>query len=656
MRIYMKHCKINHSGFKFEIPKPKSGWKELNVKPVGMSGDFFPMREWQERAFNLLSTEQYMILNAPPGSGKSWLACLLSAYKMKQDGALKCIISVPQTIIAKGFAEAKLLMPNGDELHWSPQHNLCKDTSEEGNVNYIINWLNGPYGSFNDRILLCTHAALVALFKKLKANNQLNLLDKLLLWVDEAHHLKNVTIAGFEDGIISNDIGKLIVHAMNKPSVQIGLITATFFRGDRLTVLTEQMENKYTRFHLPYDEYFKSMKYLRSFSFDFLLCGVDYTKAIGLLAKNRKKDIIHIPHPQSRYSIADKLEEVRKIVDELNFEGGDIVKSDTLTTINRRDGKFILIDLVDENSRKDKKKYLTEINENKNALDTIVALGMFKEGADWVWAERAIIVGARASLVDTIQMSGRVFRDAKDKEHVEVIQLLPFSLDQKDESEFRDNLNNYLKAILASLILENILHPVQIKMKGEKSTNSNDNQKSEDWLSDLLPNDAKQLSLIEEVSNKLLEICDVNKKAGDVTVLWDEYQKIIPSILKSYGVVNNAEEVSKQIWGMFARQSLRMQGIDVEAIPFDILQKTQPLDFLLRYTSGSCGIDTFSRLRTAIKGVEKFMPFDELKRIIHDMRSIGQCLATSKEYYVWRKNNCDYNAVLEYRKKHVAAK
>ena len=75
-----------------------------------------------------------------------------------------------------------------------------------------------------------------------------------------------------------------------------------------------------------------------------------------------------------------------------------------------------------------KRKRYSEVylRDNPEALDTIIALGMFKEGADWIWADRSIIVGPRASFVDVIQMIGRLFRDAKGKNHVKVIQATPF--------------------------------------------------------------------------------------------------------------------------------------------------------------------------------------------------------------------------------------
>ena len=232
------------------------------------------------------------------------------------------------------------------------------------------------------------------------------------------------------------------------------------------------MESQFKRFNLPYDEYLQSMEHLKSFSFDFLLCGHEYTNAIGTLVKSRKgKDIIYIPHPRSRHSTGKKLDEVQSIFSEYQkVFGGELLDTPQgLTILQNPASSLKVLDLVDEDRRTQKKEFLNseELKKDSEALDCIIALGMFKEGANWIWADRSIIVGARASLVDVVQMMGRLFRDAAGKEHVEVIQLLPFSLDQQSDT-FRDNLNNYLKAVYASLILEDILNPVKISVPVQK--------------------------------------------------------------------------------------------------------------------------------------------------------------------------------------------
>ena len=84
------------------------------------------------------------------GSGKSWMICMLSAYKMMKNNLLRTVICVPQTIIASGFTNAKLRMPNNECVHWNIHHNLCKKGSNKSTVKYIIEWLKNDYKTFDD--------------------------------------------------------------------------------------------------------------------------------------------------------------------------------------------------------------------------------------------------------------------------------------------------------------------------------------------------------------------------------------------------------------------------------------------------------------------------------------------------------------------------
>lgn len=588
--------------------------------PVIVDG-FHSPRGWQEKAFDDLCDKPLMILNAPMGSGKSWLMCLLSAYKMGLNSQLRAIIAVPQTIIAPGFADAKLRTQNGECLHWRVKHNLCRKESSKGTVKYIINWLAQRLSFRDDRVLLCTHATLVKTYKKLKAENRLHLLTDLLLWVDEAHHVKNISMEDIEGEVISNGIGELVKHLLHLPqnSIQLGLTTASFFRGDRCSLLTSSMEEQFGRFNLPYDEYLATMEHLRSFSFDFLLCGHEYTNAIGVLMKTRKgKDIIYVPHPKSRHSTGNKYGEVQDIFSEYQKAfGGELADlPNGLTVLQGPDGDFKMLDLVDEDRRAEKKEFLNsdELKNQREALDSIIALGMFKEGANWIWADRSIIVGARASLVDVVQMMGRLFRDAKGKKHVEVIQLLPFSLDQQSDS-FRGNLNNYLKAVYASLILEDILKPVTIiappsmRSNPEKvSTEARTDGKPATPMSDLIPDESTRLSVLEDVIHRLASISENNRKEGKggIPALYEEYQSALPEILQDYGITDRIEEIGDKIWSMLLRRSASlMQGADIENIDFEIVRHTHPLQGLLRYTSSACGIDTLDQLRKAIRSWEE---------------------------------------------------
>ena len=140
----------------------------------------------------------------------------------------------------------------------------------------------------------------------------------------------------------------------------------------------------------------------------------------------------------------------------------------------------------------------TELKNGHHVLDAIIALGMFKEGANWIWAERAIIIGERNSLTDIVQMSGRTFRDAEGKEHVEIIQLLPNNLRTAvDEEGFREGLNNFLKAIFASLLFENVITPIKLKLNDRIEDGVVDARSPRtDWLGSL---GERRAEIIDEV-------------------------------------------------------------------------------------------------------------------------------------------------------------
>lgn len=588
-------------------------WERASVESTTLSKGYFSLRDWQIQAFDLLHKNSHMILNAPMGSGKSWLMCALSAFKLKRNKSLRCILAVPQTIIAPGFINAKLQLPDGEKIDWHVENNLCDTRASRGAVNYLFNWIKAkPSNNMNDRVIICTHATLVALQSKLKACNCVHLLDNLLLWVDEAHHVRNTAVAEFSGSVISNSIGEIVATLLNKPfaNVQLGLTTASFFRGDRCTLLTEDMEQKFSRFNLPYDEYLKSMNNLESLSYNFLICGPDYSKAIESIAQERKgKDIIYVPHPVSKSSTGDKYKETDNIIERYeNIHGKRKNQEDGAILTLKRDGnEFKILDLVDEVSRRHKKSCINGkwFNEDRDFLDVIISLGMFKEGANWIWADRSVIVGTRSSLVDVIQMVGRLFRDADGKRHVEVIHLLPFSLDQKDENSFRENLNNYLKMIYASLILENILKPIKIKipLANKKKREAEYEKKSDNWLSALVPDDSRQMDLKQEVYEQIINVLALKKeKRIDGGISWNEFEELIPHILEKYEVHEYQQELSKQLWVMMHRADFRMQGTSVEDIDYNALQDAQlTLSGFLRYTSGACNIDTFQKLRDAIQ-------------------------------------------------------
>lgn len=586
---------------------------ESSSKEAPTSKDFLEMLKWQVEAFDELNDKSLMILNAPTGSGKSFLMCALSAYKLKNNATLKCIIGIPQTIIAPGFANEKIQLPDGEKITWATRHNLCDREVNQGIVNYIIKWLENPLEKLEDRILLCTHATLVKLYRKLKSIGRQELLSNLLLWIDEAHH-----VSVGEDGF-SNGIGELVEFLSNNAdlSSQVGLTTATYFRGDKKTILVDRLKTKFKKYDLPYDKCIKEMKNLKSFSYDFLLCGPNYIEAIkSIIKRSKQKDIIYIPHPVSNYSMGNKRVEAKGIVSAYQeVHGGELQEmANGLTILKNLEQEFKILDLVTEDRRSEQKEFISSGLMKKNSsLDSIIALGMFQEGANWIHANRCLIVGNRSSLVTILQMLGRILRDAEGKEHVEVIHLLPFSLDQKDPN-FRDNLNDFIKAVFASLILEDILSPVTIQSPINKIRKEQDRVEKEfsSRIYDLIPDESVWQSLVEASASCMLN----NENCG-----YENHKEQMLPILGEYAIEDTDKNVIvDKLWRMHMRRSLTLDGIDVKNIDFNIVQDTHPLDWMLRYTTNACGIDTLQKLRAAIQLSRNWRPFELARQFVKGLK------------------------------------
>ncbi|PIS09957.1 MAG: hypothetical protein COT73_11985 [Bdellovibrio sp. CG10_big_fil_rev_8_21_14_0_10_47_8] len=82
---------------------------------------------------------------------------------------------------------------------------------------------------------------------------------------------------------------------------------------------------------------------------------------------------------------------------------------------------------------------------------------MAKEGFDWAFCEHALTVGYRGSLTEVIQIIGRCTRDSSNKTHAQFTNLVP-EPDAKGE-DVSDAVNNMLKAITSSLLMEQVLAP-----------------------------------------------------------------------------------------------------------------------------------------------------------------------------------------------------
>src|SRR6185369_12441457 len=95
--------------------------------------------------------------------------------------------------------------------------------------------------------------------------------------------------------------------------------------------------------------------------------------------------------------------------------------------------------------------------DDRDYVDIIIALGMAKEGFDWIWCEHALTVGYRSSLTEIVQIIGRATRDAPGKTRTRFTNLIA----EPDATELAvaEAVNDTLKAIAASLLMEQVLAP-----------------------------------------------------------------------------------------------------------------------------------------------------------------------------------------------------
>lgn len=405
--------------------------------------DALGMREMQQRVFEKREA-QHLLVKAPPASGKSRALMFVALDKLYNQGRKKVIVAVPEKSIGASFASTPL-SKNGFFADWEikDEHNLCTPGSSSGKVKAFVEFLNGP-----DATLVCTHATLRFAFEKLAPEA----FNGTVLAIDEFHHVSADTEA--------NRLGALLRDVMAGSDVHIVAMTGSYFRGDSVPVLSADDEAQFTPVTFNYYDQLNGYEHLKSLGIGHHFYQGRYTDAISEVLDLDKKTILHIPSVNSGESTKDKIEEVGFIIDAI----GDVVDTEADTgiiRIRRKDTGEILrvADLVDDanvKQRADTQHYLSTVaSKQRDAVDIILALGMAKEGFDWPFAEHALTVGYRASLTEVIQIIGRVTRDSPNKEHAQFTNLI--AEPDASQSEVKGSVNNMLKAITASLLMEQVL-------------------------------------------------------------------------------------------------------------------------------------------------------------------------------------------------------
>ncbi|MCB1203253.1 MAG: DEAD/DEAH box helicase [Verrucomicrobiae bacterium] len=404
------------------------------------------MRPMQERAYQKRG-EQYLLIKSPPASGKSRALMFIALDKLANQGLNQAVIVVPERSIGASFHDEPLRQ-FGFFADWKvePRWNLCDAAgSDNGSkLEAVKTFLDS-----GDPVLVCTHAT----FRFAMDKFGVEAFDDRLIAVDEFHH-----ISANPD----NRLGEHVRQLMAREKTHLVAMTGSYFRGDAEAVLHPDDESKFDTVTYTYYEQLNGYEHLKQLDIGYFFYSGSYVDDITKVLDSDLKTILHIPHVASRESTKrGKDTEVSEILGALGeWQGKDDVTGFDL--VKRPDGKILKIaDLVDDGPDRHA-KVLAALKDpaqkhNRDHVDIIIALGMAKEGFDWIWCEHALTVGYRSSLTEIIQIIGRATRDAPGKTRARFTNLIA----EPDASEqaVTEAVNDTLKAIAASLLMEQVLAP-----------------------------------------------------------------------------------------------------------------------------------------------------------------------------------------------------
>lgn len=402
------------------------------------------MRPMQERAYQMRG-EQYLLIKSPPASGKSRALMFIALDKLENQGLKQAIIVVPEKAIGASFYDEPL-RDYGFWADWrvEPRWNLCNAPGNDGGkVDAVQEFLQS-----DDPILICTHAT----FRFAVDRFGVAAFDERLIAVDEFHH-----VSARPD----NKLGEHVRQLMERDKTHIVAMTGSYFRGDAVAVLHPDDEARFETVTYTYYEQLNGYQYLKQLDIGYYFYAGSYTDAILRVLDPNEKTIVHIPNVNSRESTKDKIREVEHILEELgDWQGTDPATGFQL--VKTSDGTVLRIaDLVDDDATK-RDKVVAALKDpaqknNRDHVDIIIALGMAKEGFDWIWCEHALTIGYRSSLTEIVQIIGRATRDAPGKERARFTNLIA----EPDAGELvvTEAVNDTLKAIAASLLMEQVLAP-----------------------------------------------------------------------------------------------------------------------------------------------------------------------------------------------------
>lgn len=589
--------------------------KTINLVNVGYAQDgtstntdSLGMREMQRRVYEQRNSKK-LLIKAPPASGKSRALMFVALDKLHNQGIRKVIIAVPERVIGSSFADTDLTA-NGFYWDWeiADRNNLCADDGLDDRSKTLAfrRFMDG-----DDQVLLCTHATLRFAFEEIPAE----MFNDCVLAIDEFHHAST-----------SNDsrLGQLLHEVMNGSNCQIIAMTGSYFRGDAVPILTPEDEEDFDKVTYTYYEQLNGYTYLKTLGIGYHFYNGRFYEdnALADVLDSRKKTIVYIPNVNSKESTKEKLVEVQRIYDIL----GEWIETDDnkVDYIRTPDGRVLRVaNLVDDDEyhRRPLVDYLTKVARNDiSGIDIIVALGMAKEGFDWPYCEHTLTIGYRSSLTEIVQIIGRCTRDSYNKTHTQFTNLIAQPNGTNDEITVA--VNDMLKAITVSLLMEQVLAPVfkftptppekrppkpgEVFVKGLKRINTERvkrivEEDLEDLTAALLQNPKMQKAAAKGLTGeyvKNLQRGIIREKHPGLT---EEEVEVTRQYLAANLASKTAEPVKDKNGNVkFLRMSNRFVKID--ELDINLIDSINPFQRAFEILSKKIDPDMFRKIRDVIDG------------------------------------------------------
>ena len=400
------------------------------------------MREMQAKAYEARD-KRFLLIKAPPASGKSRALMFIALDKLAHQGMKRVVVAVPEKSIGRSFKNTKL-MPYGFFADWTvaPYFNLTDVSNEKDKKMRFIEFFRQK----SAKVLVCAHATLRNAMKELDDEE----FNDTLLAIDEFHHTS---------ADANSNLGDVVRRVMNNSTGHIVAMTGSYFRGDGIPVLRAEDEARFYPVTYNYYEQLNGYKFLKNLVLGYHFYHGSYLDHLAEVLDTTKKTIIHIPSVNSRASTGlskyTETSEIIKIIGEIVFKD----YNNGIYTVKTADGRMLKVaDLVEDSSKERNlvQGYLQKMKK-RDDMDIIIALGTAKEGFDWQWCEMCLTIGVRGSLTEVIQIIGRCTRDCEGKDTARFVNMI--AMPDAEQADVKVAVNDFLKAITASLLMEQVMAP-----------------------------------------------------------------------------------------------------------------------------------------------------------------------------------------------------